>query len=132
MIVVDTSALICAFLREPGFERVRLRLSQANSAVFPAPCYLEFTSITKLGDAGRAWIDQMIEDGLLTMVAFEPVHARIAADVVATYGKGSGHPARLNFGDCMTYAVAKERGLPLLYVGNDFRHTDIPDALNAE
>ena len=68
----------------------------------------------------------------LDLVAFEPVHARIAADVVATYGKGSGHPARLNFGDCMTYAVAKERGLPLLYVGNDFRHTDIPDALNAE
>ena len=132
MIVVDTSALICAFLREPGFEHVKLMLSQASSVILPAPCYLEFSSIPRLGDTSRGWIDRMIEDGTLIVVPFEPIHARIAADATVTYGKGSGHPARLNFSDCMTYAVAKERGLPLLYVGDDFSHTDIPSALKSE
>jgi ribonuclease VapC len=55
--------------------------------------------------------------------------AKLAAGAARTYGKGSGHPAQLNFGDCLSYGVARARELPLLYVGNDFHHTDITAAL---
>jgi ribonuclease VapC len=54
---------------------------------------------------------------------------RVAGDAVERYGKGRGHPARLNFGDCLSYAVAKASGLPLLFKGGDFSLTDIRPAL---
>ena len=55
--------------------------------------------------------------------------ARVARVAYRTYGKGSGHPARLNFGDCFAYALAADTGEPLLFVGDDFTHTDIRPAL---
>ena len=54
----------------------------------------------------------------------------IAREAYRRYGKGSGHPARLNFGDCFAYALAKDFDEPLLYIGNDFVHTDVQSALN--
>jgi ribonuclease VapC len=130
LIVVDTSALACIFLREPGFERHIRRLSESEAAFLPVPCYLEFTLLAHLGDGRRPWIDRLIADGPISLAAFEPEHGPIAADAAMTYGRGSGHPARLNFGDCMTYAVAKYRGLPLLYAGHDFQLTDLIAALD--
>ncbi len=65
-------------------------------------------------------------------VHIEPVtetQARIARDAYREFGRGSGHPARLNFGDCFAYALAVERDEPLLYQGNDFGHTDVRNAL---
>ena len=53
----------------------------------------------------------------------------LARGAATTYGRGTGHRAGLNFGDCLVYAVAKHRDLPLLYVGDDFSHTDIASAL---
>jgi ribonuclease VapC len=55
--------------------------------------------------------------------------ARIARDAYRDFGKGSGHPARLNVGDCFAYALARSRGEPLLFKGDDFGHTDITSAL---
>jgi ribonuclease VapC len=55
---------------------------------------------------------------------------RIARSAYRQYGKGSGHPARLNLGDCFAYALARERNEPLLFVGEDFIHTDIRSALD--
>lgn len=132
MIVVDTSALVSIFLREPGFERFVQRVGEAESAFFPTPCYLEFTLLARLGNDRRPWIDRLIENRTLSLAAFEPEHATLAADAAAKYGKGCGHPAGLNFGDCMSYAIAKARGLPLLYAGRDFHHTDIQSALQDE
>ncbi|MGC4191084.1 MAG: type II toxin-antitoxin system VapC family toxin [Thermomicrobiales bacterium] len=70
----------------------------------------------------------------MSMVAMviEPVtleQVEIARDAWDCYGKGSGHPAQLNFGDCFAYALAKQSGDPLLFVGNDFIHTDVPSAI---
>ncbi len=65
-------------------------------------------------------------------ILIEPVteaQVRIARLAYRRYGKGSGHPARLNFGDCFAYALARDRNEPLLFVGNDFIHTDIKSAL---
>jgi ribonuclease VapC len=132
LIVVDTSALASIFLREPGFERFMGRLTQSSAAFIPVPCYIEFNMLRSLGRNGRDWIDRLLEDQAITLVALETEHARIAADAATKYGKGSGHAARLNFGDCMTYAVAKHRELPLLFAGRDFHLTDIPSALQSE
>lgn len=65
-------------------------------------------------------------------ISIEPVteaQARIARQAYRRFGKGNGHPARLNFGDCFAYALARDRNEPLLFVGNDFIHTDIRSAL---
>ena len=62
----------------------------------------------------------------------EPVtveHIRLAREAFRQYGKGRGHRARLNYGDCFAYALARERDEPLLFVGNDFAQTDIKQAL---
>ena len=64
-------------------------------------------------------------------IAIEPVteiQARIAREAYRDFGKGSGHPAQLNFGDCFAYALAKDLGEPLLFKGDDFRHTDVRPA----
>ena len=61
-------------------------------------------------------------------ISIEPVtatQAQIARGAYRDFGKGSGHPAKLNFGDCFAYALAKESGEPLLFKGGDFAHTDI-------
>jgi ribonuclease VapC len=58
--------------------------------------------------------------------------ALLAREAYRDFGKGSGHPARLNFGDCFAYALAKERDEPLLYKGDDFGHTDVGSALAPE
>src|SRR5690606_19430427 len=65
----------------------------------------------------------------------EPVtaeHIRIARDAFRQYGKGSGHSARLNYGDCFAYALARDRDEPLLFIGNDFAQTDITQALQRQ
>jgi ribonuclease VapC len=65
-------------------------------------------------------------------IVIEPVteeQAHIARQAYRDYGRGSGHPARLNFGDCFAYALARATGEPLLFKGDDFRHTDIASAV---
>ena len=62
------------------------------------------------------------------MVPFDEEQATIAGDAYRDYGKGSGHPARLNLGDCYAYALASQTGEPLLYKGDDFSHTDLRSA----
>ena len=69
-------------------------------------------------------LDSSAIEAEVTVIPFSATHAHLAIDAWLKYGKGR-HPARLNFGDCMAYAVARERGMPLLCVGNDFPQTDI-------
>ena len=68
-------------------------------------------------------------DGEIAIIPFDADHARVAREAYARYGKKSGSSARLNFGDCMTYALAKITGEPLLFKGDDFTHTDLTSAL---
>jgi ribonuclease VapC len=68
----------------------------------------------------------------VAQIAIEPVterQARIAREAYRDFGKGSGHPARLNFGDCFAYALAKDKNEPLLFKGTDFAETDVASAL---
>lgn len=71
---------------------------------------------------------RLVDGTAFEIVNVTPAESRRVAVAYSLWGKGV-HPARLNFGDCFAYALAKERGCPLLYVGNDFRQTDIQSAL---
>jgi ribonuclease VapC len=81
-------------------------------------------------DDARAAVDAMIEDLGVRIVPIMPDLADKAIDAAARFHKKAGHPARLNFGDCLAYACARAYRDPLLFVGNDFTHTDIESVLD--
>ena len=133
MIAVDTSAIVAIILREPERVQFRRALRFAGKALISAVSVVEARMVIRgrRGDRGIALID-----GLLRLPSFEivpPGIAEIDAAYAAflAYGKRSGHPANLNFGDLFAYALAKVRGVPLLYKGNDFAQTDIRPAVAA-
>jgi ribonuclease VapC len=73
--------------------------------------------------------DALLADANIEIAPFNEVQARIARAAYRDFGKGSGHPAKLNFGDCFAYALAKVKNGPLLFKGRDFAHTDVTSAL---
>ncbi|WP_245647726.1 type II toxin-antitoxin system VapC family toxin [Novosphingobium lentum] len=102
-------------------------LVEADKAVLSAANYLEAAIVI---DGERNPVASTKLDGLLVRfgIKIEPVteaQARIARQAYRDFGRGSGHPAKLNFGDCFAYALATERGEPLLYKGDDFIHAGI-------
>ena len=128
MIVVDTSALVAMFLREEGFETVRRRIAQTVSLI-PVSVYVEFLLLKRLRDDRVTWLDRLLSQPNMSVCSLDIAAVEFARQAALNFGKGSGHPAALNFGDCLSYAVAKQRGLPLLFTGNDFLHTDIESVL---
>lgn len=80
---------------------------------------------TKKADAGIEALNKLLADADTRIVPFDELQLRAACEAWKRYGKGR-HPARLNFGDCCTYALAKVSSAKLLYKGNDFGQTDVP------
>lgn len=130
MIVVDTSALGSIYRREGDTDILQAAISSADRVFLPASVYVEFSFLRRYGQT-RAWLDRIIAAYGISITPLDAATARLAADAAEHYGRGSGHPARLNFGDCLSYAVAKHLEAPLLFKGDDFRHTDIESALPA-
>lgn len=126
--IVDSSAIVAMLLAESGFEAIVDKLLLTRSAPkMSSPNLLE-ASIVVDGKRDSALVDRfdkVMDMFKIEVVSFTPEHARIAREAYRTFGRGSGHPAKLNFGDCMAYALARSDGEPLLFVGNDFIHTDI-------
>jgi ribonuclease VapC len=129
--IVDTSALI-AILRDEG-DAMTFANAIANATVrrISAVNYVEAAAVI---DASRDPIASRRLDDLLQEARFviEPVteaQARIAREAYRDFGRGSGHPAALNFGDCFAYALAKAMNEALLFKGEDFAQTDIGPAL---
>ena len=125
--IIDTSALIAILLNEPEESSFLDILEKADIIRISAVTALE-TSIVMHSRYGAAGVDKL--RALLKGIGAQEVdftaEQRSAAENAFTlYGKGQGHKAQLNFGDCMTYALAKSTGLPLLFKGNDFTHTDL-------
>ena len=87
---------------------------------------LRIVVLRELGAGGLDDITNLIESVPLEIVPFTKDHADLAGEAYLRYGKGMGHPAQLNFGDCFTYALAKATGEPLFCLGNDFARTDLP------
>ncbi len=129
VIVVDTSALARMFLREAGYEALQRTVFASGSAQVPICCVVEFTALRRLGDTRMGWLDGLLDRENVIVVGIGPEHRELATEAVLKYGRGSGHPAQLNFGDCLVYAVTRYRDLPLLFAGDDFGLTDVTPAL---
>jgi ribonuclease VapC len=130
LIAVDTSALVALAVREADADTFALILSR-QECIIGTPTLVELTMVLRgrLVDEPDRFIDDVLKKTSLSPEPFTLEMYHAAREAFARYGKGTGHPARLNFGDCLSYAVAKVRGLPLLYKGEDFARTDIPAAL---
>lgn len=132
MMAVDTSVIVAIVREEPGHETYGNALIEQRS-VMGAPTIVEIkmvlSSILDGSDVDRL-LARLLEEMTLDAIDFTPAMADVAAVAFRAYGKGRGHPAQLNFGDCMSYAVAKVLGVPLLYKGEDFARTDIRSALS--
>lgn len=129
MIAVDSSALIAIAKNEPEGEAFAHVIGAAD-AVIGAPTLFETRIVLQSLMSGGAdrFISDIVSNPAVTVVAFTTDHYRLAAEAFRTFGRGQGHPAKLNFGDCMSYAVAKFNYAPLLFKGGDFTHTDIQPA----
>jgi ribonuclease VapC len=132
-LIVDTSALIAILRDEPDAETFALALAAAQVPRISTANYLETAIVI---DASRDPIASRHVDDLFTKarLVIEPVtadQADIARAAYRDFGKGSRHPAQLNFGDCFAYALAKSAGEPLLFKGEDFSRTDIVPAVIA-
>jgi ribonuclease VapC len=130
-VIIDTSALIAILRDEPEAAACAKAIEAATHRRISAANFVE-TAIVVDGSrdpiASRRFDDLVIEARLV----IEPVteaQARIAREAYRDFGRGSGHPARLNFGDCFAYALARATGEPLLFKGADFANTDITLAL---
>ena len=129
--ILDTSALIAILRDEPEERRFVEVLEAAPHIRMSAVNFVEAAAAI---DSNRDPVASRRLDDLLREagVRIEPVterQARIARQAYRDFGKGSGHPARLNFGDCFAYALAKSAREPLLFKGKDFSHTDVEPAL---
>ena len=104
--------------------------TSTNSCTTSAATLLEsYIVIDRRSDAvARHAFDSFIMSAVTEVVPFTAEHAGIARQSYQQFGKGNGHPAGLNLGDCFTYALAKATGEPLLFKGEDFAHTDITNA----
>lgn len=129
--IVDSSALVAILRRESEHERFSLILRETPELSMSAATYLEVSIVI---DSARDPITSHMLDDLLenSKIMIEPVtaeQARIARQAYREFGKGSGHRAGLNFGDCFAYALARVKREPLLYKGDDFVHTDVRSAI---
>lgn len=135
--IVDASAVLAILFNEPEAELFTDTIAAARRTLIPAPTWLEValrletlaTSDNPLFDRADSAFASYRSSSVLNIVPFTPDHAEIARLAYRRYGRGTGHPAKLNFGDCMVHAVAKAASLPLLFKGEDFVHTDIEPAL---
>ena len=128
MIVVDTSALIEIALAASRAQDCRQALVKADRLLISAATVSE-TLIVALGRGVEAQMSAVFDRFGLIVVPLTDRRARMAAAAYQRFGKRR-HPAALNFGDCFAYALAKEHGCPLLFVGEDFARTDIQPALS--
>lgn len=128
MIVVDTSALYAILLDEAEAIAFRDALALSDRSVMSAPSLFELKLVLwrrydqrYIEAAGR-----LVASANIDIVPFEPTHAELAVAALQRFG---GRPAQLNYGDCMSYALAKSLDAPLLYKGGDFALTDIRSAI---
>jgi len=131
--VIDSSAIIALLLAEPETSQFVSAIAAARRRLIGAPSYLE-AAIVMIGRSGpdaQEKLDKLVEGLGVEVVPFSREQATLAIGAFRKYGKGTGHIAGLNFGDCFTYALAKLTGEPVLFKGNDFLHTDLEVAVRS-
>lgn len=128
--IVDTSALLAIAKREPEATRYLELMLAVSSLSISAGTVLEATIMAHRlrRPAFERRLEALFEELGMAVVPFDAQQMEIARHAYRDFGRGSGHPARLNFGDCFAYALAKVRSEPLLFKGDDFSHTDLTPA----
>jgi ribonuclease VapC len=132
-VIVDSSVLIAILTGEPDAEEFNDVLSGAAKPVLSVANYLEAAIVL---DRHRSpgpgeKLDRYLAAATVELAEVTASQVRIARSAYRNFGKGSGHLAGLNFGDCFAYALSIERDEPLLYKGDDFKHTDVRSALSS-
>ena len=124
--IVDSSAVVAILLEEAGHGKLLDALSSQSETGIGAPTLVEtgIVLMARRGVPGRAALSRFIEEADLVVIPFGEHHWSVALDAFSRFGKGR-HPAALNFGDCMTYAIAEVARRPLLCVGEAFAQTDL-------
>lgn len=127
--VLDSSVLIAVVLKESEYHSFVQKANTANVLLVAAPTLLETGIVlsARLECDPRQLLTDLLRKLNAEIVDFGAIHYESAITAFLLFGKGR-HPAALNFGDCMSYALAKVSGLPLLYSGTDFSKTDIQSA----
>lgn len=131
--ILDTSAVVAILRGEPDADRFIDALSRADEPMISAGTYIETAIVV---DVNHDPVLSSRLDDLLAVAgaSIEPVtkvHAEIARQAYRDFGKGSGHPAGLNFGDCFAYALARATGEAVLYKGDNFNKAGVASALDA-
>ena len=131
MIVVDSSAIVAIVNQEPEARLFSDRISADSDPLISAATAIEcgVVLMRRAGDKGREVYERVLASGGVRFAPVEATHVTLALDAFGLYGKGMGHPAQLNLGDCFSYALAKSTGAPLLFKGTDFSQTDVLSAL---
>lgn len=127
--ILDSSAIVAELMNEPSSKAIQLKLVQAETLGVGAPTLVETLMVlrNRRGERAQADVTKWLNRLGIQTVAFEEAHWREAVTAFERFGKGR-HPAALNFGDCLSYAVATVAKQPLLFIGNDFAQTDIEQA----
>lgn len=125
--IIDTSAAIAVMRHEPEAEEFLKTIAVASHVRISAASVLEMAIVSR-ADPGLA--EDFVADMGFEVLDINAEHLYEAIRAQERFGRGSGSPAKLNFGDCFSYAAAKVTGEPLLFKGDDFTHTDIHSALS--
>ncbi len=130
MIAVDSSVFIAILQREPERTSFMDALKQAEQVLI-SPATIAEARMVAHRRGGAALVeefDELLVTAAAQIIPFDAEQADIAHTAFVRFGKGTGHPAQLNFGDLFSYALAKARGVPLLFKGEDFAQTDVARA----
>ncbi len=124
--LIDSSALIAVLEKEPEAELFLRLMYEADTLKISTVTYTEVSLVlySRFGDLGLVKLDELLTGLAVEFITFDKTQAQLARIAWQQYGKGR-HPAKLNFGDCCSYAAAKYLNEVLLFKGNDFPHTDI-------
>lgn len=127
MMVIDTSAIIAFLFDEPEAEAIESALTAANGCTMSAFTLFECRTVLwrRIGPSALGELELLLQAAHIAIAPFDAEQSAMAFDAYRRYGKGSGHPAQLNLGDCAAYALAVLREAPLLFKGADFIHTDV-------
>lgn len=129
--IIDSSAIIAILRDEPDAPALARQIEKAARCYISAAIFVEVSAIVLRSADGKGieFLDRFIEQSAIIIQPVTVRQAYIAREAYQKFGKGNKHPAHLNFGDCFSYALAKDMNEPLLYKGNDFIHTDVLSAL---
>jgi ribonuclease VapC len=130
VIVIDTSAIVAIFLCEPEAAALAAAIEADEEPIVSAASVLEASIVLRAKrelapEHADQWLDAFLAAGSVSVEAVTVDQLRLARAAHARFGRGSGHAAQLNFGDCFPYALAQRRGASLLFKGEDFAQTDV-------